>query len=167
MPWHPPTLTPLSHVHVPCVRGRAPETQVGLSGYSVTIKLCDSLLSQYRLDKLRHSATIELRDDNGWRLLYMLLWLGMININMKVMVKLVVSMETPRSGWMRIHSTFNDEKRVLHRGGPLAPLLCLLSCVDSFDTAPPPPQDLLAGLLYTAPPPSAGDGSFGSCLSSP
>ncbi|SOV01713.1 uncharacterized protein UDID_18186 [Ustilago sp. UG-2017a] len=31
----------------------------------------------------------------------------------------------------------------------LAPL-CLLSCVDSFDTAPPP-QDLLAGFLYTAP----------------
>ncbi|SOV09009.1 uncharacterized protein UDID_18229 [Ustilago sp. UG-2017a] len=47
----------------------------------------------------------------------------------------------------------------------LAPL-CLLSCVDSFDTAPPP-QDLLASLLYTAPPPSTGDGSFGSCLSSP
>ena len=66
--------------------------------------------------------------------------------------------------------------RVLHRG-PLAPLLsslsypaclaplCLLSCVDSFDTAPPP-QDLLAGLLYTAPP-STGDGSFDSYLSSP
>ncbi|SOV02887.1 uncharacterized protein UDID_18062 [Ustilago sp. UG-2017a] len=34
----------------------------------------------------------------------------------------------------------------------LAPL-CLLSGVDFFDTAPPP-QDLLAGLLYTAPPPS-------------
>ncbi|SOV06919.1 uncharacterized protein UDID_17961 [Ustilago sp. UG-2017a] len=47
----------------------------------------------------------------------------------------------------------------------LAPL-CLLSCVDSFDTAPPP-QDLLAGLLYTAPPLSTGDGSLGSCLSSP
>ncbi|SOV01228.1 uncharacterized protein UDID_17605 [Ustilago sp. UG-2017a] len=47
----------------------------------------------------------------------------------------------------------------------LAPL-CLLSCVDSFDTAPPP-QDLLAGLLYTAPPPSTGDGSFDSYLSSP
>ncbi|SOV02826.1 uncharacterized protein UDID_18039 [Ustilago sp. UG-2017a] len=47
----------------------------------------------------------------------------------------------------------------------LAPL-CLLSCVDSFDTAPPP-QDLLAGLLYTAPPPSTGDGSSGSYLSSP
>ncbi|CCF49967.1 hypothetical protein NDA11_006717 [Ustilago hordei] len=31
--------------------------------------------------------------------------------------------------------------------------LCLLSCVDSFDTAPPPPQDLLAGFLYTAPSP--------------
>ncbi|SPC61913.1 uncharacterized protein UHOD_11915 [Ustilago sp. UG-2017b] len=50
----------------------------------------------------------------------------------------------------------------------LAPL-CLLSCVDPFDTAPPP-QDLfagLAGLLYTAPPPSTGDGSSGSYLPSP
>ncbi|SOV03017.1 uncharacterized protein UDID_18312 [Ustilago sp. UG-2017a] len=47
----------------------------------------------------------------------------------------------------------------------LAPL-CLLSGVDFFDTAPPP-QNLLAGLLYTAPPPSTGDGSFGSYLSSP
>ncbi|KAJ1038464.1 hypothetical protein NDA10_004399 [Ustilago hordei] len=44
--------------------------------------------------------------------------------------------------------------------------LCLLSGVDFFDTAPPP-QDLLAGLLYTAPPPSTGDGSVGSYLSSP
>ncbi|SOV02392.1 uncharacterized protein UDID_19441 [Ustilago sp. UG-2017a] len=47
----------------------------------------------------------------------------------------------------------------------LAPL-CLLSGVDFFDTAPPP-QDLLAGLLHTAPPPLTGDGSFGSYLSSP
>ncbi|SPC63342.1 uncharacterized protein UHOD_12092 [Ustilago sp. UG-2017b] len=47
----------------------------------------------------------------------------------------------------------------------LAPL-CLLSCDDPSDTAPPP-QDLLAGLLYTALPPSTGDGSFDSCLSSP
>ncbi|SPC68089.1 uncharacterized protein UHOD_12317 [Ustilago sp. UG-2017b] len=49
----------------------------------------------------------------------------------------------------------------------LAPL-CLLSCVDPFDTAPPP-QDLfagLAGLLYTAPPPSTGDArsSLWRCL---
>ncbi|SPC64592.1 uncharacterized protein UHOD_11953 [Ustilago sp. UG-2017b] len=52
------------------------------------------------------------------------------------------------------------------QGVPLAPLLPSLSYVSSFDTAPPP-QDLLAGLLYTAPPPSTGDGSFDSCLSSP
>ncbi|CCF50039.1 uncharacterized protein UHOR_14187 [Ustilago hordei] len=38
-------------------------------------------------------------------------------------------------------------------------LLCLLSCVDFFNTAPPP-QDLLAGLLYTAPPPSTGDDRY-------
>ncbi|KAJ1578233.1 hypothetical protein NDA11_000410 [Ustilago hordei] len=65
----------------------------------------------------------------------------------------------------------------------LAPL-CLLSCVDSFDTAPPPyypaclaplcllsgvnsfdtappPQDLLAGSLYTAPSPLTSDGVMG------
>ncbi|SPC65167.1 uncharacterized protein UHOD_11029 [Ustilago sp. UG-2017b] len=41
----------------------------------------------------------------------------------------------------------------------LAPL-CLLSCVNPFDTAPPP-QDLLTGLLYTAPPPSTGDSCHG------
>ncbi|SOV08740.1 uncharacterized protein UDID_17717 [Ustilago sp. UG-2017a] len=51
-------------------------------------------------------------------------------------------------------------------GGPSSTTPVLLSCVDFFDTAPPP-QDLLAGLLYTAPPPSTGDGSFGSYLSSP
>ncbi|SPC64109.1 uncharacterized protein UHOD_11405 [Ustilago sp. UG-2017b] len=48
-------------------------------------------------------------------------------------------------------------------------LLCLLSCFDPFDTAPPP-QDLfasLAGLLCTAPPPSTGNGSSGSYLLSP
>ncbi|SPC61214.1 uncharacterized protein UHOD_11257 [Ustilago sp. UG-2017b] len=39
------------------------------------------------------------------------------------------------------------------QGVPLAPLLSSSSYVSSFDTAPPP-QDLLAGLLYTAPPPS-------------
>ncbi|SOV08178.1 uncharacterized protein UDID_17308 [Ustilago sp. UG-2017a] len=77
-------------------------------------------------------------------------------------------------------------RRVLYRGGPSSTTPVLLSCVDSFDTAPPPclaplclmsgvdffdtappPQDLLAGLLCTAPPPSTGDGSFGSYLSSP
>ncbi|SPC68023.1 uncharacterized protein UHOD_12211 [Ustilago sp. UG-2017b] len=42
------------------------------------------------------------------------------------------------------------------QGVPLVPLLSSLSYVSSFDTAPPP-QDLLAGLLYTAPPPSTGD----------
>ncbi|SPC68058.1 uncharacterized protein UHOD_12221 [Ustilago sp. UG-2017b] len=51
-------------------------------------------------------------------------------------------------------------------GGPSSATPVLLSCVASFDTAPPP-QDLLAGLLYTAPPPSTSDGSFDSYLSSP
>ena len=113
--------------------------------------------------------------------------------------------------WMGIHSTYDDEKAWLYTssqrrqrhcscslspestlfveyctGGPSSTTPVLLSCVDSFDTAPPPclaplcllsgvdffdtappPQDLLAGLLYTAPPPSTGDGSVGSYLSSP
>ncbi|SPC66624.1 uncharacterized protein UHOD_12365 [Ustilago sp. UG-2017b] len=73
--------------------------------------------------------------------------------------------------WMGIHSTFGDEKRVPSssstvQGVPLVPLLSSSSYVSSSDTAPPP-RDLLAGLLYTAPPPSTGDGSFDSCLSSP
>ncbi|SOV02290.1 uncharacterized protein UDID_19174 [Ustilago sp. UG-2017a] len=123
-------------------------------------------------------------------------WLGTINIDMKGMV-------TPRSGvsvdgdgdevddvgdelyaspatlLLLSLSREHPLRRVLYRGPSsttpvllscvdsfdtapppcypacLAPL-CLLSCVDSFDTAPPP-QDLLAGLLYTAPPPSTGD----------
>ncbi|SPC64588.1 uncharacterized protein UHOD_11952 [Ustilago sp. UG-2017b] len=124
------------------VRGLAPETQVGLLGYSVTIKL---------------------RNGSGWRLW----WLGTISIDMTVMM-------TPRSGVsvdddeidsigvnMRVPSSSSTVQ-----GAPLAPLLSSLSYVSSFDTAPPP-QDLLAGLLYTAPPPSTGDGSFDSCLSSP
>ncbi|SPC67333.1 uncharacterized protein UHOD_11495 [Ustilago sp. UG-2017b] len=142
------------------VRGLAPETQVGLSGYSATIKL---------------------RDDSGWRLW----WLGTISVDTTVMM-------TPRSGV----SVDGDEiDGVGHKvvitslicvtsdaapalspestlfieycaGGPSSATPVLLSCVASFDTAPPP-QDLLAGLLYTAPPPSTGDGSFDSYLSSP
>ncbi|SOV09243.1 uncharacterized protein UDID_18531 [Ustilago sp. UG-2017a] len=42
---------------------RTPETQVGLSGYSVTIKLCDSYCLGIGLDELRRSATIKLRND--------------------------------------------------------------------------------------------------------
>ncbi|SPC66754.1 uncharacterized protein UHOD_11420 [Ustilago sp. UG-2017b] len=101
-------------------RGLAPETQVGLSGYSATIKLCD---------------------DSGWRLC-------------------VTSDAAPA---LSPESTFFIEYCA---GGPSSATPVLLSCVASFDTAPPP-QDLLAGLLYTAPPPSTGDGSFDSYLSSP
>ncbi|SOV02881.1 uncharacterized protein UDID_18058 [Ustilago sp. UG-2017a] len=129
-------------------------------------------------------------------------WLGTINIDMKVMV-------TPRSGVSvdgdevddvgdevdDVGDEVDDVGDELYEstlfveyctGGPSSTTPVLLSCVDSFDTAPPPclaplcllssvdffdtappPQDLLAGLLYTAPPPSTGDGSFGSYLSSP
>ncbi|SPC62376.1 uncharacterized protein UHOD_11526 [Ustilago sp. UG-2017b] len=49
------------------VRGLAPETRVGLSRYSVTIKLCDSYCLGIGLDELRRSATIKLCDDSGWQ----------------------------------------------------------------------------------------------------
>ncbi|SOV03660.1 uncharacterized protein UDID_19106 [Ustilago sp. UG-2017a] len=66
-------------------------------------------------------------------------------------------------------------------GGPSSTTPVLLSCVGSSDTAPPPcypaclaplrevdtappPQDLLAGLLYTAPPPSTARSSLWRCL---
>ena len=84
-----------------------------------------------------------------------------------------------RHGYIPLHSVASDAAPALSpesaffieycsgvRGLSCLAPLCLSSCVDSFDTAPPP-QDLLAGLLYTAPPPSTGDGSVGSYLSSP
>ncbi|SOV04279.1 uncharacterized protein UDID_17051 [Ustilago sp. UG-2017a] len=94
---------------------------------------------------------------------------------------------TRRHGYIPLHSIASDTAPALSlqrvpsssstvQGGPSSTTPVLLSCVDSFDTAPPPcypaclaplcllsgvdsfdtappPQDLLAGLLYTAPPP--------------
>ncbi|KAJ1034255.1 hypothetical protein NDA18_001118 [Ustilago nuda] len=51
-----------------CVRGLAPETQVGLSRYSVTIELHNS----YCLGELHHLVTIRLCGGDGWRSLYIL-----------------------------------------------------------------------------------------------
>ncbi|SPC67664.1 uncharacterized protein UHOD_11789 [Ustilago sp. UG-2017b] len=203
------------------VRGLAPETRVGLSRYSVTIKLCDSYCLGIGLDELRRSATMKLRDDSGWRSLDMLSWLGTISIDTKVMMTprsgvsvdddevdgvgdevgndkaggvggnsvastrvssvLTNACSDPRtavdyclrfylSGPLTCYGSPSDIReyplhRVLYRG-PSSTTPVLLSCVASFDTAPPP-QDLLAGLLYTAPPPSTGDGSSGSYLPSP
>ncbi|SPC65780.1 uncharacterized protein UHOD_11123 [Ustilago sp. UG-2017b] len=64
-------------------------------------------------------------------------------------------------------STFFVEN---YAGNPSSTTPVLLElCVDSFDTAPPPPsaQDLLTGLLYTVPPPSTGNDSFDPYLSNP
>ncbi|SPC66755.1 uncharacterized protein UHOD_11421 [Ustilago sp. UG-2017b] len=64
-------------------------------------------------------------------------------------------------------STFFVEN---YAGDPSSTTPVLLElCVDSFDTAPPPPsaQDLLTGLLYTVPPPSTGNDSFDPYLSNP
>ena len=79
-------------------------------------------------------------------------------------------------GYIPLHSVASDTAPALSPestlfveyciGGPSSATPVLLSSVDSFDTAPPP-RDLLAGLLYTAPPPSTGDGSFDSYLFEP
>ncbi|SPC63919.1 uncharacterized protein UHOD_11378 [Ustilago sp. UG-2017b] len=97
------------------VRGLAPETQVGLSGYSATIKL---------------------HDDSGWRLC------GLLPSVLSISGPLVCY-EPPSD----VKSTFFIEYCA---EGPSSTTPVLLSCVDSFDTAPPP-QDLLASFLYTAP----------------
>ncbi|SPC60906.1 uncharacterized protein UHOD_11189 [Ustilago sp. UG-2017b] len=123
------------------VRGLAPETWVGLSRYSVTIKL---------------------REDSGWRPLYILSLLVCYEPPSDVII-LVICVTSDAAPALSPESTFFIEYCA---GGPSSATPVLLSCVASFDTAPPP-QDLLAGLLYTAPPPSTGDGSFDSCLSSP
>ncbi|SPC65802.1 uncharacterized protein UHOD_11637 [Ustilago sp. UG-2017b] len=128
------------------------------------------------LGELRRSATIKLRDDSGWHSLYTLFdprtavdyclrfylypdrWSAMNHLRMSL---ICVTSDTAPA--LSPESTFFIEYCA---GGPSSATPVLLSCVASFDTAPPP-QDLLAGLLYTAPPPSTGDGSFDSYLSSP
>ena len=57
------------------VRGRAPETQICLSRYSASIKLCDSYC-RFRLTSVDNSVQR---------------WLGTIDVDMKVVV-------TPKSG---------------------------------------------------------------------
>jgi hypothetical protein len=52
-------------------------------------------------------------------------WLGTININMKVMVKLVVSMKTPRSG---VSGLVDDE--VGDIGGKVGGVDTSVQCVD-------------------------------------
>ncbi|SPC65774.1 uncharacterized protein UHOD_11121 [Ustilago sp. UG-2017b] len=156
---------PTCRFPIHCVRGRAPETQVGLSGYSVTIKL---------------------RDDSGWRSLYMLSGSSARSISILIpgpqwttafgSILIQTAEWMRRYGYIPLHSVTSDAAPALspestffieyYAGGPSSATPVLLSCVASFDTAPPP-QDLLAGLLYTAPPPSTGDGSFDSYLSSP
>ncbi|SOV06923.1 uncharacterized protein UDID_17965 [Ustilago sp. UG-2017a] len=182
------------------VRGRAPETQ---------------LLSRYRSLRASCSATIKMRGDSGWRLWLGTINIdmkGMVTPRSGVSVdddgdevddvgdEIVIPGPQWTTAFGSIYiRTANllwapsdvSYKRVPSssstvQGGPSSTTPVLLSCVNSFDTAPPPclaplcllsgvdffdtappPQDLLAGLLCTAPPPSTGDGSFGSYLSSP
>ncbi|SPC65303.1 uncharacterized protein UHOD_11056 [Ustilago sp. UG-2017b] len=129
---------------------------VGLSGYSVTIKLCDSYCLSIGLDELRRSAAIKLRNDSRWCSLYMLsqgsadLWGHSVQGDPRTAVDYCLRFYLNPDRW----SAMNRLRTSLYAMS--AP----------SDTAPPP-QDLLAGLLYTAPPPSTGDSSFDSCLSSP
>ncbi|SOV07336.1 uncharacterized protein UDID_18876 [Ustilago sp. UG-2017a] len=114
------------------VRGRAPETQVGLSRYSVTIKLCDSYCLGIGLDEL-----------------------------------IARRLSSCAMGGVCVYAIWTTAFGSIYiRTANLLGAPSDISGVGSFDTAPPP-QDLLAGLLYTAPPPLTGDGSFGSYLSSP
>ncbi|SOV08479.1 uncharacterized protein UDID_17406 [Ustilago sp. UG-2017a] len=135
------------------------EGQVNLGDNELTIDLFRGSLTRSIQEKFERNPPKELSGR----------WLGTINIDMKGMV-------TPRSGV----SVDGDGDEVDDVGDEwttafgsiyirTANLLWApsdVSGVDFFDTAPPP-QDLLAGLLCTAPPPSTGDGSFGSYLSSP
>ncbi|SOV06783.1 uncharacterized protein UDID_17907 [Ustilago sp. UG-2017a] len=73
------------------VRGRAPETQVGLSRSSVTIQLCDSYCLGLGLEELVARQLSSCAVTAGGVVVYAIRWLGTINIDMKGMV-------TPRSG---------------------------------------------------------------------
>ncbi|SPC64842.1 uncharacterized protein UHOD_12120 [Ustilago sp. UG-2017b] len=138
------------------------------------------------LDELRRSATIKLRDDSRWHSLYILSGSSARSISIcdpRTAVDYCLRFYLNPDRWSAMNhlrtslicvtsdaapalspeSTFFLEYCA---GGPSSATPVLLSCVASSDTAPPP-QDLLAGLLYTAPPPSTGDGSFDSYLSSP
>ncbi|SOV09010.1 uncharacterized protein UDID_18230 [Ustilago sp. UG-2017a] len=79
--WHP----------VAFVRGRAPETQVGLSRSSVTIQLCNSYCLGLGLEELVARQLSSCAVTAGGVVVYAIRWLGTINIDMKGMV-------TPRSG---------------------------------------------------------------------
>ncbi|SPC61489.1 uncharacterized protein UHOD_11592 [Ustilago sp. UG-2017b] len=145
------------------VRGLAPETWVGLSRYSVTIKLQVARHDRYQCvgydegggggDKVGDVGVIP---GPQWTTAF-----GSIYIRTAVI--LVICVTSDAAPALSPESTLFIEYCA---GGPSSATPVLLSCVASFDTAPPP-QDLLAGLLYTAPPPSTGDGSFDSYLSSP
>ncbi|SPC68180.1 uncharacterized protein UHOD_12330 [Ustilago sp. UG-2017b] len=142
----------------PGVRGLAPETQVGLSGYSATIKLRDD--SGWRLCVLT-DAWSDPRTAVDYCLRFYLnpdRWFAMNCLRTSVITSLIC-VTSDAAPVLSPESTFFIEYCA---GGPSSATPVLLSCVASFDTAPPP-QDLLASLLYTAPPPSTGDGPLRGC----
>ncbi|SOV05892.1 uncharacterized protein UDID_19059 [Ustilago sp. UG-2017a] len=129
------------------VRGRAPETQVGLSRYSVTIKLCDSYCLGIGLKVARHDQyRYEGYDDTKvwlipgpqWTTAFGSIYIRTANL---LWAPSDVSVTSDTAPALSPESTLFVEYCT---GGPSSTTPVLLSCVDSFDTAPPP-QDLLAG----------------------
>ncbi|SOV01847.1 uncharacterized protein UDID_18819 [Ustilago sp. UG-2017a] len=154
--------------YLPVVRGRAPETQVSadLCGHSVQRWLGTiSIDTKVRMTpRSGVSAGGDEVDDvvipgPQWTTAFGSIYIRTANLLWAPSDVSVASDTVPA---LSPESTLFVEYCT---GGPSHTTPVLLSCVDSFDTAPPP-QDLLAGLLFTAPP-STGDGSFDSYLSSP
>ncbi|SPC67658.1 uncharacterized protein UHOD_11785 [Ustilago sp. UG-2017b] len=97
---------------------------VGLSGYSVTIKLCDSYCLSIGLDELRRSAAIKLRNDSRWRVArhdqYQYVGYDVTKDWLDYCLRFYLSGPLTCYGspsdvkWMRIHSTFDDEKAWLY-----------------------------------------------------
>ncbi|SOV03412.1 uncharacterized protein UDID_18657 [Ustilago sp. UG-2017a] len=166
------------------VRGRAPETQVSadLCGHSVQRWLGTINIDMKVMVTPRSGVSVDDDEDDGvgdkWTTAFGSIYIRTANLLWAPSDVSVASDTAPALSLQRVPSSSSTVQ-----GGPssttpvllscvdyfdtapppyypacLAPL-CLLSCVNSFDTAPPP-QDLLAGLLYTAPPPSTGIGEL-------
>ncbi|SOV01664.1 uncharacterized protein UDID_18166 [Ustilago sp. UG-2017a] len=127
------------------VRGRAPETWDWLAVISDLVETFGNYRVVARHDQYRYEGEGEGGGGGGDNA-------GGIGGNSVVSTRV--------SKWKRIHSTFDDEKRVpssssTAQGSSTRPLLIALSRLsflsraDSIDTAPPP-SVLLAGFSYTA-----------------
>ncbi|SOV09107.1 uncharacterized protein UDID_18268 [Ustilago sp. UG-2017a] len=157
-----------------CVRGRAPETQVSadLCGHSIQRWLGMISIDMKVMMTPRSGVNADGDEVDGvgdeWTTAFGSIYIQTANLlwapsDVSTYVAKVLT------SCMRVPSSSSTVQ-----GGPSSTTPVLLSCVDSFDTAPlpcypacsaplcllscvnsfntaPPPQDLLAGLLYTAP----------------